>query len=315
MYFPYLRGKQFELIALREMADKLGPKIVPVIEPVRGVDSSGLRRCLAKFTDGEVQVPIVVLNPSVGDIKNGFVVPEIANFMNEPETSNPRVGLIIDEETEIEPLVRNYLGSPVAALRPTLIVNSVPHNESLVSLRELTPEFVLCEDSRTVQRKIQRELRGAKRVSLNDAFATAPRNAEYLDRGASVFSEEHLFYRQEGFEGFSDYLTIGSSFVEGGFSPRAVAIHWTYAEARDEPIMIRHFTSEMNPNETANVAGKFLEAAEKLVRFMASHESTEATKQMELHVQNETYPGLGVIKKYSIQNHLELMARVLEKHS
>ena len=37
MYFPYLRGRQFELIALRELVEKdvLSSKIIPVIEPVQ----------------------------------------------------------------------------------------------------------------------------------------------------------------------------------------------------------------------------------------------------------------------------------------
>ena len=37
MYFPYLRGRQFELVALRELLelDLISEKIVPVIEPVK----------------------------------------------------------------------------------------------------------------------------------------------------------------------------------------------------------------------------------------------------------------------------------------
>ena len=36
MYFPYLRGRQFELIALRELVENklIGKHIYPVIEPV-----------------------------------------------------------------------------------------------------------------------------------------------------------------------------------------------------------------------------------------------------------------------------------------
>lgn len=36
MYFPYLRGRQFELIALRELIENnlIGNHIYPVIEPV-----------------------------------------------------------------------------------------------------------------------------------------------------------------------------------------------------------------------------------------------------------------------------------------
>lgn len=37
MYFPYLRGRQFELIALRELVEKgvLSSRITPIIEPVK----------------------------------------------------------------------------------------------------------------------------------------------------------------------------------------------------------------------------------------------------------------------------------------
>lgn len=37
MYYPYLRGRQNELLSIRELLenDKLNSKIVPVIEPVR----------------------------------------------------------------------------------------------------------------------------------------------------------------------------------------------------------------------------------------------------------------------------------------
>ena len=37
MYFPYLRGRQNELLCLRELLDagKLSTKIIPIIEPVK----------------------------------------------------------------------------------------------------------------------------------------------------------------------------------------------------------------------------------------------------------------------------------------
>ena len=37
IYFPYLRGRQFELIALRELVEKgvLSSRITPIIEPVK----------------------------------------------------------------------------------------------------------------------------------------------------------------------------------------------------------------------------------------------------------------------------------------
>lgn len=37
MYYPYFRGRQNELLCLRELLenDKLSEKVIPVIEPVR----------------------------------------------------------------------------------------------------------------------------------------------------------------------------------------------------------------------------------------------------------------------------------------
>lgn len=37
MYFPYLRGRQYELLALRELATNhlLGDYVTPIVEPVK----------------------------------------------------------------------------------------------------------------------------------------------------------------------------------------------------------------------------------------------------------------------------------------
>ena len=46
MYHPYFRGKQFELITIRETADLMArANFVPIIEPVKEA-LKGLERCL-----------------------------------------------------------------------------------------------------------------------------------------------------------------------------------------------------------------------------------------------------------------------------
>ena len=37
VYYPYLRGKQYELLALRELAEEglINNKIVPIVEPIK----------------------------------------------------------------------------------------------------------------------------------------------------------------------------------------------------------------------------------------------------------------------------------------
>lgn len=53
MYYPYLRGKQFELLALREFANESANNrnIVPIIEPVKThstVSKLPLKLCLSR---------------------------------------------------------------------------------------------------------------------------------------------------------------------------------------------------------------------------------------------------------------------------
>lgn len=67
MYQPYLRGKQFELIGIRELIpDVLFPqrdKVSPIIEPVR--DSSTLKTTIAGLAASDINFTVIA-NPQVG---------------------------------------------------------------------------------------------------------------------------------------------------------------------------------------------------------------------------------------------------------
>ena len=62
MYFPYLRGRQFELIALRELLDNnlIGKKIVPIIEPIK--PTSTLAKTLNLYTEKHLAYALI-MNP------------------------------------------------------------------------------------------------------------------------------------------------------------------------------------------------------------------------------------------------------------
>ena len=66
MYHPYFRGKQFELITIREMAPLLAEKnFVPVIEPVREA-LGGLKKTLSAVCSAGGRA-VVIVNPYHGD--------------------------------------------------------------------------------------------------------------------------------------------------------------------------------------------------------------------------------------------------------
>ena len=69
MYFPYLRGKQYELIALKDISDLLAvnkAKVSPIIEPVK--DSSTLLSTLKELRQKKINFTVII-NPKVGDLQ------------------------------------------------------------------------------------------------------------------------------------------------------------------------------------------------------------------------------------------------------
>jgi hypothetical protein len=140
-------------------------------------------------------------------------------------------------------------------------------------------------------------------IRLDDVFEKQQKNADFLTIQTHKFSEEHLFYKEENYQGFSDFTVLPSEFIDGGSTPRAVVIHLTYKNNEDQ-IWISHFTSESN-DSIANVQGKFAEAADKALKFCDKLPLiNSAIEELKLYFEESKYPGLGVVKKISIKNHL-----------
>ena len=67
MYYPYFRGKQFELITIREMAPLLAEKdFVPLIEPVRE-SLGGLKRTLEAIRDAQGKARQIAQQEAIQD--------------------------------------------------------------------------------------------------------------------------------------------------------------------------------------------------------------------------------------------------------
>lgn len=321
MYFPYLRGKQFELLALRETAPRLGAArcITPIIEPVREPADSGLHRCLTALEMYAVGF-VLIANPTVGALRTPAspqeLSPALVEFILDRDPGRAwNIGLIIEEGTDVTSLVTSYADSlgdtrPLTLIHKALAVSG--QNVPIVEAPYHRGFDIINSESIRAERHARGPWRRERGVTLSDGFDQLSRNSDYINREETTFNEDLLYYQDEGWFGFGDYLTIGAGYTEGGFSPRAVAIHWTYQAAPGQAIMIRSFASESNGN-IGNVGGKFLEAAGKLVNFLNARDiHTDAAEVMRNHVLHQTYPGLGVVKKLSILNHLQLMTAVLD---
>ena len=67
MYFPYFRGRQYELLALKELASQklISESIIPIVEPIKQIPA--LKNALKAFNDTGLPIGIIV-NPEVGGL-------------------------------------------------------------------------------------------------------------------------------------------------------------------------------------------------------------------------------------------------------
>jgi len=308
MYFPYLRGKQFELIALRELSTLMSSKkekISPIIEPVKG--SSTLKSTLKELAGKEINFNFII-NPRVGNFVNSF--DDLLEILKENINgyTNFQIGIIVDKITEqgITELLNFTKKIDLPHNGFILIHTSEIENNTIEQLNDnLDIKYNLIYFSKT-SRRYYREFKQESRVSLDDYFRKLDRNADYLQVPVSDFSEEYKFYTDDNFVGFSDFLTIGDNYSETGFLPRAVAIHLSYIES--DKIKVRHFTSDSN-QDSSDIGGKFAEALQKLIDWCDEENITETTgieTYKDLYRRGH-FPGLGSVKKISTINHIELV--------
>lgn len=304
-YYPFFRGKQYELICLRENSELVGRQgFTPIIEPVKEA-ASGLLRTIDALKKEQAQF-LIVANPSVGH--HAPALPE--DFVR--EISDAMDGYVhgdwVVQVQEFDDLVRVRQWLQVS---PSL---ALLHHGTMAAKEVL--EVVGNEEgmNRThiFGEKCSPRYRGAflsnEKVLLEDGFKKT-KNADYPD--VEIFSELPVTYREQGASGFGDYLIVGNDYSEGGGAAYAVAIHITYADAEDDGVIyVRHFKSDTNDTPT-DPAGKFREALTKLVDYCAQKESkipqTSAIQEFQRLHQHGHFPGLGYVKKLSMQHHLEIM--------
>lgn len=308
MYHPYFRGKQFELITIREMATLLAEKnFVPVIEPVRE-SLGGLKKTLNALYDAGGRV-IVIVNPYHGDHQGDGT--SIMGLLQEDfsDANNISVGILLHNDMTIEDVMSCYYEH--ADYRPVLIHAGFTAPKALAAeldMAGLTNVFV--EDhAKLLYRK---HFDQSSRILLRDGFKRQ-RNADYPVM--EEFSDLHVTYSELGMEGFGDFLMVGDAYTEGGGPAYAVAIHVTFIDPdKDNVMYIYHFVSDTKDTPT-DPAGKFAQALAKLIAKLDSNTShileTEAIREFRaLHAKGH-FPGLGYVKKLSMKHHIETLAHHL----
>jgi hypothetical protein len=310
MYYPYLRGKQFELIALREFAESYDHyKIIPIIEPVKSTFNSMI---LALNILETKNLPFVlILNPQVGDIidNTSLIESSLANELATREKWFPAFIVTNNNQSRIISHINEQNYQNVFLICKDNLDTSSQLLAQLVQM-DHTGHLVIDANNSRLKRLAQKNHKDI--IRLDDNFNPQRKNSEYLTVPEEMFTEEYRFFSEDGYSGISDYTVLTSEFIDGGMRPYAVAIHWTY-EKNNNTIWVMHFVSDTN-DDPSNVQGKFAEAARKAVTFFnALHITNFAADELGRYVQNGLYPGLGVIKKLSIKNHIELLNQIFTR--
>jgi len=307
MYHPYFRGKQYELITVRETAALMAAsQFVPIIEPVKE-SLGGLERTLKAVCDAGGRA-VVIVNPQHGDLaEDGEGIAELLNgaFRERPAIE---VGILLKEDTSIAD-VQACLGRHADA---TVAFVHAGFSDSAALVTALGDRarrgrhiFVDPPSGKLYRRHFS----GANRVLLKDGF-NKRRNADHPP--IEPFSDLHVTYTEEGMNGFGDYLIVGDEYSESGGPAYAVAIHLTFIDSdKDDQMFIYHFKSIRKDTPT-DPAGKFAEALDAMMQKLREpgckiFESSAVAEFRELHAKRH-FPGLGYVKKLSMKHHIETLA-------
>lgn len=309
MYHPYFRGKQFELITIRETASVMAAAgFVPIVEPVKE-SLGGLERTLKAICEANGRA-IVIVNPYHGDHQDDGT--GITNLLQTGYIGNDAIsaGILLRGDMTLAAATGIYEAHKDH--NPTFVHAGFNAQKGLAEY--LGPDLVgsrhvFVEDyANTLYRK---HFDGSTRVLVRDGFKRR-KNSEYARIPFEEFSELHLTHGDMNMDGFGDFLIVGDDYSEGGGPAYAVAIHLTFIDPdKDDVMFVYHFVSTTNDTPT-DPAGKFGQALNKLIGKLDSGTSklleTDAIKEFRgLHAKGH-FPGLGYVKKLSMKHHIETLA-------
>lgn len=308
MYFPILRGRQFELLALRECVERniLSNQIIPIVEPVKV--SSTYTKTIDSFIKADKSIAII-RNPQVGSWTKDMRKESNTKICEQTnrQFENKKVISSFYVTPELNDCIE-YANSKRMPIDSLILLCNNPEYVSTYEkvMGDNIPLYNVIPDKGDFRRRIRHN-----RIMCEDHFPKQTRNIDYLDIETEFFSSDHLYYADDGYKGFSDYSVVGEEYSETGFAPYAVAIHIVYFDEKNT-LRIAHFVSDSN-DDISDPARKFSEAVGKLVKWNRTQNlDTIGIREFEAAYHNMTYPGLGVVKKYSIMHHLELMSKYLD---
>ena len=304
-YFPFLRGKQNELLAIRDLASSIAKhgRVIPIIEPVNA--NSTTRISIDRFIEESMPF-LFICNPIHGqfnDNASGLSTDPINQALIDYDNWTP--SLYVDEQTAVQEL-EGFIGaygddSPLA-----LVYYGRPQR---ITVREMIEEndfrWHVFMDGR-VQRDYIKSVPDGSRVFVSDRFVRKPRNADYPER--EFFTDLNTVAGNPDRSHFGDFSIVGDRYTETGGPAYAVALHHVHYAKESRTLDISHFISD-RIHTSVDTPGKIIEALSHLVESLDTLQPNDTQACLEYCAMNEREQssGLGYMKRLAIKHHLEIM--------
>jgi hypothetical protein len=307
MYYPYLRGKQFELTALENVAPAVYLNTLPIVEPVAALTNkvaNGIYRRLAN-----ANTPLILItNPQNGALTEANVHAHFVNGLLNAHV-NLTLGYIVSQRTTAAHL-RAFLTANRTHQKAVIFeANFVPAllNAFIQEIRANQPNYLIFE-SRKTSHITQNAFAHPNRILITDGFQSRARNVDYP--ADSAFTSDCFTYVAAGWNGIGDYQTVGDNYKEGGGQPYVVTLHLTRDAGGN--LIAQHYSSTTRQTLPGEAPLKFTEACDALVTspLTIPLASSGLTMFRNWHAAVH-FPQLGAAKQASIQHHMELLSSLV----
>lgn len=315
MYFPFLRGKQNELLALKECTEKLSKsrKVVPIIEPVN-TKSPAILKCINELCNNSLE-HIIVYNSQSGDISKSQSATRKLFHEIKNNTRANHFAFIIHKYTndnDLNDFINDTQINNISIIHKERCNNQLKLLE--ISSRKNFKHHIFIEGE-SIDGSYINQFNDFSRVVISNSFRSVNKNAEYAEPDHEVFTKAHLTYSENDLFGFGDYTVLGDKYRANGFQPYTAALHLTHEFGQNNEIWVKHFISKIYDYPTADQAKLIHEALPEMVRFIMQHNDyfkfSIAAKEI-IDIYNEgRSTNLGYMKKLAIKHHIELLIKVL----
>ena len=239
-YFPFLRGKQHELISVRDLASDIAKngRIHPIIEPVNNNDTT--RISIDRFIEQSMPF-LFICNPIHGKFRDnaaGLRTDLIDEALIDCDNWTP--SLYVDEQTavqELEGFIETYDNYSLA-----LIYNGLPQRNAVREMIENDYSgWHVFMDHRVESDYIQSVVKDSC-VRVADKFARKPRNADYPPM--EFFTDLNTKAGNSNGTHFGDFSIVGDHYSDTGGPAYAVALHHIHYAEDSRTLNISHFISD-----------------------------------------------------------------------